>query len=814
MLGKDKLDCIVIGYNETPFEEYELLLRSYGVYSEAYRDLKFNFVNLDGHPLNYVGLLNNILQQAASKNPSHPFATSHFESGDILNLAAAYLTTYLRRRGIHAEIVNLFQSEKDRLAAYLAQEPAAVAITTTFYVINHPLYEMVQFIRQQNPDVKIVVGGPLIANHARNYDAEGFSAALSDIGADIYVIEGQGEATLSEIVNCLRGGKDLASVPNLAYFEDGKLLRTAEVRENTPLDENFIDWTGFGERDLGPTLQTRTARSCAFNCAFCNYPTRAGKLSLASVDTVDKELETMRALAYVRNVVFIDDTFNVPLPRFKQLCRMMIRRNFGFKWFSYFRCSNSDEETIALMAESGCKGVFLGIESGSPAILKNMNKAATIEKYAEGIRLLHKYQILTFGSFIVGFPGETDETVEESIRFIRENKPTYFRAQLWYCEPGTPIDVQRAKYNTTGSGFVWHHSTMDSLRAMDHIDRMMLSIKESQWLPQWSFDFWIIPYLFGKGMSERQLAVFMGHANRLLSLEIAEIRKEEKRTLQQQIYSNLLQEAAGWSYETNDGASVGPVVISPIRIDLTFNDGALDSTPSICEEPLVSIDAASNGAGTTALKDGRPLETIRRVLNRHPDVTNSLIIDRHTSSAIRRVAYYSSRTPIEPATLSSVLAGHVDAKELPDAFIHLHKLPLKLDGTPNREALPEVDHMPRPMKTSAVGPRTPNEETVMELWERMLGTSGLGVHDSFQDVGGTAAQEASLLAQLRDVFGLTSPLPPVSAIPTIADQALAITNAQLLEESEGDIAALLEEISRVPESTLAGLLAGAAKDYS
>ena len=136
MLGNDKLDCIVIGYNETPFEEYERLLRSYGVYSEAYRDLKFNFVNLDGHPLNYVGLLNNILQQAASKNPSYPFATSHFESGDIPNLAAAYLTTYLRRRGIHAEIVNLFQSEKDRLAAYLAQEPAAVAITTTFYEIG------------------------------------------------------------------------------------------------------------------------------------------------------------------------------------------------------------------------------------------------------------------------------------------------------------------------------------------------------------------------------------------------------------------------------------------------------------------------------------------------------------------------------------------------------------------------------------------------------------------------------------------------------------------------------------------------------
>ncbi len=85
--------------------------------------------------------------------------------------------------------------------------------------------------------------------------------------------------------------------------------------------------------------------------------------------------------------MFIDDTFNVPLPRFKDLGRLMIQEQYNFNWFSYFRCSNSDEEAFDLMAKSGCKGVFLGIESGSPSILKNMNKAATIERYAEGTKI-------------------------------------------------------------------------------------------------------------------------------------------------------------------------------------------------------------------------------------------------------------------------------------------------------------------------------------------------------------------------------------------------------------------------------------------
>jgi p-methyltransferase len=255
----------------------------------------------------------------------------------------------------------------------------------------------------------------------------------------------------------------------------------------------------------------------------------------------------MRELGNVRNVVFIDDTFNVPLPRFKDICRAMIKKRYDFNWFSYFRCSNSDEEAIDLMAESGCKGVFLGIESGSPAILKNMNKAATIEKYRDGMKLLHQYGILTFGSFIIGFPGETEATVNETIDFIKETRPSYYRAQNWYCEPGTPIDRQREKFGISGSGFVWSHSSMDSLEAMDHIDRLFLSIKESLWLPQWSFDFWIIPYLMGRGISVSRFKEFMTDANSLLSMEIAYVPDQQKARLQQEALEGLTAKVKSWA---------------------------------------------------------------------------------------------------------------------------------------------------------------------------------------------------------------------------------------------------------------------------
>jgi radical SAM PhpK family P-methyltransferase len=540
-----KLDCIVIGYNEVPFERYESFLRNYGEDSEAYRDLKFSFVNLGGKRMDYFGLLNHVLDQASpdrDKSPAH----EELKSGDIPNLAAVYLTNFLRKRKQQARYINLFQYEKDKLIEYLAMNPVCVAITTTFYVVNLPVNEMVQFIREHNSKVKIVVGGPLISNYARNYEGDAFSAALSDMGADYYVVEGQGELTLSQIVDCLKSDGDISKVPNIAYFDKGELRRSSVITEDNSLDDNVINWLGFKDEITDRTVQTRTARSCAFKCAFCNYPTRAGALTLTSLDVLEKELDSIMELGNVQNVVFIDDTFNVPFPRFKNICRMMKRKKYPFNWFSYFRCSNSDQEAIELMAESGCKGVFLGIESGSPRILENMNKSATIEKYAKGIEMLRQHNIMTFGSFIVGFPGETDETVQETIDFINANKPDYYRAQMWYCEPGTPIQNEREKYDINGEGFVWSHATMDSLEAMDHIDRMFLTIEGSLWLPQWSFDFWTIPYLIGKGISLDRFKSFMTHADKMLALEIASIPEREKYSLQQEYLKSIIGMAKQW----------------------------------------------------------------------------------------------------------------------------------------------------------------------------------------------------------------------------------------------------------------------------
>src|SRR5205085_4854866 len=125
---------------------------------------------------------------------------------------------------------------------------------------------------------------------------------------------------------------------------------TGKDLEAVNMDEDSIDWDLFAHKSLGQTLQTRTALGCPFRCTFCDFPERAGgEFATQSIEVVEKELQQIQARQNVENVVFIDDTFNVPLKRFKEILRMIVRNNYTFRWFSYLRCNVVDEELAELM---------------------------------------------------------------------------------------------------------------------------------------------------------------------------------------------------------------------------------------------------------------------------------------------------------------------------------------------------------------------------------------------------------------------------------------------------------------------------------
>ncbi len=499
-------DCLIIGFNDSSFEKYVHMVKAMGADSGAYRDLALAFVNFEGEPYRSMDVLNHFYFQ------DKPVSAKRFHNADYLWPVITVLGSFLTRHGLSFDYLSFPHLEQEELKEKLLRDDIeTIAVTTTLYVSPQPILEIVSFVRKYNQRAKIIVGGPFISNQPKMTDSDNMTELFRAIGADIYVTCQEGEAALVNTIKALKAGTSLDGVDNIAYRKGDGYVITKSSIESNPLEENPVRYELFGSDAIGRFVTTRTAKSCPFSCAFCGFPQRAGKYKYLGVDHVEHELNAIRELGTVDTVTFIDDTFNVPKERFREMLRMMIRNNYGFKWNSFYRSDHGDEHTIQLMADAGCEGVFLGVESGSDKMLKLMNKTSRRKNYASAIPLLKDRGISIYASFIIGYPGETEETVRESISLIRETQPDFFRAQLWYCDPITPIWDRREEFGIKGSAFNWSHNTMDAPTACDIIDQIFLSVPESDsiWMPQFGFEQWSVYYLQRKGMNMDQIKTFL-----------------------------------------------------------------------------------------------------------------------------------------------------------------------------------------------------------------------------------------------------------------------------------------------------------------
>jgi radical SAM superfamily enzyme YgiQ (UPF0313 family) len=534
--------------------------------SGAFRDLNLAFVEVSGRPFAAMDLVNYF----RDREGPHPILHNADLLWPTIAYLCTFLhrrgftTDFVNAPHLHWD---LFRSKLRE------QQVLAVAITTTLIVSAEPVVALVEFIRRHNAQAKIIVGGPFIYNQSQMLEEQQLQELFAFIGADIYVINQMGEQALADVLSALKEGRPLGQVANVAFRRSSlaaqeailarrrpqtgssfvglgeltgerqdkvaqarawaeahperaaELVRrlreaaaeraggssfvlTAAAEEDNPLLENRIDYSLFPRAEIGEFVSLWTSKSCPYACTFCGFPERAGAYTVLPVNVLERELEELAGMG-IRNLTFLDDTFNVPRARFKELLRMMIRRGFGFRWNSFYRGDQGDAETVALMAEAGCEGVFLGVESGSDRMLERMNKTARRAHYVQAIAELKRAGILTHANFIVGFPGETRETVEESIRLIEETGPDTYRAQLWYADPLTPVWRQRHELGIQGSSFQWKHATMDSHEAADLVDRMFVCVENSTWLPQHSFEQWSMLYLRRHGMDAAHILRYM-----------------------------------------------------------------------------------------------------------------------------------------------------------------------------------------------------------------------------------------------------------------------------------------------------------------
>ncbi|OGQ07851.1 MAG: B12-binding domain-containing radical SAM protein [Deltaproteobacteria bacterium RBG_19FT_COMBO_46_12] len=270
-----------------------------------------------------------------------------------------------------------------------------------------PIKEIVTLCRDLS-EVPIVLGGA------------GYSifpeSALSFLGADMG-IQGEGEVVFPELMRRIELGADLLKLPGLYLPGHGLQCERMFVKDQDQLP--------LPEPDLWPVLSKKeeiwlpvqTRRGCPLSCSYCSTGTIEGRtIRKRSPELVVQWIARWRK-AGVERFYFVDNTFNLPPSYAKEVCRKLIDYDLNIRWWSIIYPKGVDEELVRLMVRSGCEHVSLGSESGSERILKDMNKRFTPKEVRQISEMISNHGINQMGFLLLGSPGETRESVKESLVF-------------------------------------------------------------------------------------------------------------------------------------------------------------------------------------------------------------------------------------------------------------------------------------------------------------------------------------------------------------------------------------------------------------
>jgi len=244
-------------------------------------------------------------------------------------------------------------------------------------------------------------------------------------------------------------GKPLEEIPGISYLKDDKVVHNPDAPQIQDLDalphvtdvyKRDLDVTRYNVPFLlNPYVSLYTTRGCPAQCTFCLWPQTLSGHPWRKRSTDDVAAEMAKAKHYwpeVKEFFFDDDTFNIQKARTIELCAKL--KPIGLTWSCTSRVT-TDFETLKAMKEAGCRLLIVGYESGDPQILKNIKKGATIERARQFTRDCHKLGLVIHGDFIMGLPGETRETIKNTIKFAKELDVETIQVSVAHAYPGTEL---------------------------------------------------------------------------------------------------------------------------------------------------------------------------------------------------------------------------------------------------------------------------------------------------------------------------------------------------------------------------------------
>ncbi|MGC8927738.1 MAG: B12-binding domain-containing radical SAM protein [Myxococcota bacterium] len=359
-------------------------------------------------------------------------------------IGLAYIAAILIKKGFEVEVMDYFGeslSYEDLANRIGLFRPDLVGITTL--TPSAPVVErMCQIIRDKSKETKIVLGGI----HASLFYEDFLNTGIADI-----ITHGEGEETILEIVDYLEKKRELRDIKGIAFRENGKNINTPNREPPTNLDDlPFPAWQLFPYKEYGmlpfadiakPTLSISGSRGCPYRCTYCSLDYMGKIYRKRSPASIADEFEYLYKNFNVRQIGFIDPIFPFDEEHTTLLCEELIRRGINKKvvWISETRPDRLNQKLLNLMYRSGARRLLFGIESGSQRVLNSINKRLDLSLTKEMIQIAHKENIHIVGLFMIGLPDETEDEIEETIRFSIESDVDFAKFAITVPFPGSQL---------------------------------------------------------------------------------------------------------------------------------------------------------------------------------------------------------------------------------------------------------------------------------------------------------------------------------------------------------------------------------------
>jgi anaerobic magnesium-protoporphyrin IX monomethyl ester cyclase len=347
------------------------------------------------------------------------------EGLDSPELTEVALVTLLHREGIPFEVVTFSEVASDAVLREQLLDRCRVVFASTTLIRD--LSELDPLLRLlKRPDNRVVIGGALagILHHSwPGHDA-----------VDVLAI-GYGELLVPALARWMRSDYRRLEAPAGGRIETrhGNTFVYSGVPASKNLDDLCTpDWT-LAEQTHGrrfPLVHYESVRGCPYRCGFCNYPYLFDDTKFRSKSAEKIADDWARyAAAGAEYISCLDSLFTMPRQRLTALCQLLIDRKIGVKWLCYARADDlADRDTVLLMKQAGCVEVQIGIESGDQGQLDHMNKRCTVEKNARALVHCREVGITTAVTVILGYPGETDSSIRNTLAFMKSSPPDFYFA--------------------------------------------------------------------------------------------------------------------------------------------------------------------------------------------------------------------------------------------------------------------------------------------------------------------------------------------------------------------------------------------------